>query len=88
MFEKITPEQAGISSSAVEKYISVIEKYGVVPHSVLMMKGTSLFAEYYWSPFHKDSLPQGQPSPHVFPDQILRFHRHWPFGRRGQVIPG
>ena len=56
MFEKITPEQAGVDSRAVEKYISVIQKYGVVPHSVLMMKGTSLFAEYYWAPFHKDFL--------------------------------
>ena len=56
MFERITPEQAGVSSRAVEKYISVLEKYGVVPHSVLMMKGTSLFAECYWAPFHADFL--------------------------------
>lgn len=56
MFEKITPEQAGISSKAVTKYISVLERYGVVSHSILMMKGTSLFAEYYYAPFHKDFL--------------------------------
>ena len=56
MFEKITPEQAGVDSRAVAKYISVIQKYGAVPHSVLMMRGSSLFAEYYWAPFHRESL--------------------------------
>lgn len=54
MFNKITPEQAGISSKAVAKYINYLEKRGVNIHGMLMMKGDDIFAEYYWEPFHKD----------------------------------
>lgn len=54
MFEKITPEQAGISSSNVADFISLLERRGLATHSVLMMKGDKIFAEYYWTPFHKD----------------------------------
>lgn len=54
MFEKITPEQAGISSKRVADYISVLERRGFATHSLLMMKGDKLFAEYYWAPFNKD----------------------------------
>lgn len=54
MFEKITPEQAGISSRQISKFLSRCERNGLTMHSVLMMKGESLFAEYYWAPFHKD----------------------------------
>ena len=56
MFEKITPEQAGIESRYVADYISLLERRGMTTHSVLMMKGDKLFAEYYWAPFHKDFL--------------------------------
>lgn len=56
MFEKITPEQAGVKSKFVHDYISVLEKRGITMHSVLMMRGTSLFAEYYWTPFDADFL--------------------------------
>ena len=54
MFEKITPESAGIPSKAIENYIRTLEKRGVVTHSLLLMKGESLVAEYYWKPFHQD----------------------------------
>jgi len=54
MFEKITPEQAGISSQKVAEYISMLERRGLATHSVLMMKGDKIFAEYYWAPFHQD----------------------------------
>lgn len=54
MFEKITPEEAGISSKRVADYISVLERRGFATHSVLMMKGDKIFAEYYWAPFNKD----------------------------------
>ena len=54
MFEKITPEEAGVPSKAVESYIRTLEKRGVVTHSLLLVKGNSIFAEYYWKPFHKD----------------------------------
>ena len=54
MFEKITPEQAGISSAQVAAYIEMLERRGMATHSILMMKGDQIFAEYYWEPFHKD----------------------------------
>ncbi len=54
MFEKITPEEAGISSAKVAEFINRLIKRGMPMHSVLMMKGDKLFAEYYWAPFNKD----------------------------------
>ena len=54
MFEKITPEQAGISSRNVERMISFLERNGYVFHSLLLMKGDALFGEYYWKPFACD----------------------------------
>ena len=54
MFEKITPEQAGISSDNVAKLISIMEKRGAATHGILMMKNGKIFAEEYWKPFHKD----------------------------------
>ncbi|MBQ8529486.1 MAG: serine hydrolase [Clostridia bacterium] len=53
MFEKITPEQAGVSSFAVAEFIRNLNKRGMQMHSLLMMKGDKLFAEYYWAPFNK-----------------------------------
>ncbi len=54
MFEKISPEQAGISSKTVEAFIKKLEKRGATTHSLLFMKGDKIFAEAYWKPFHKD----------------------------------
>ena len=54
MFEKITPEEAGVSSAHVAKFISNLKRFGVAIHDVIMMKGNKIFAEYYWKPFHKD----------------------------------
>ncbi len=54
MFERITPEEAGISSDKVAEYISRLERRGAATHSLLMMKGDKIFAEYYWAPFNKD----------------------------------
>ncbi len=54
MFEKIAPEQAGISSEKVAEFVSLLNRRGMAMHSILMMKGDKLFAEYYWAPFHKD----------------------------------
>lgn len=53
-FEKITPEQAGISSKQIERFIKKLEIRGATTHGILMMKGNKIFTEYYWKPFHKD----------------------------------
>ena len=54
MFKKITPEKAGISSENVRKFIETLQKRNLAMHSVLLMKGEDIFAEYYWKPFDKD----------------------------------
>jgi len=54
MFEKITPEQAGISSDNVAKIISIMERRGAATHGLLMMRNGKIFAEEYWKPFDKD----------------------------------
>ena len=54
MFEKITPEAAGIPSESIEKFISLLERRGAATHSMLMMRGGKILAEYYWAPFNKD----------------------------------
>ena len=54
MFEKITPEEAGVSSAQVAEFISLLNRCGFAIHNVIMMKGDKIFAEYYWKPFHKD----------------------------------
>lgn len=53
MFQTVTPEQAGISSVYVEKFIRTLEKRGLFTHSVLLMRGDKIFGEYYWKPFHE-----------------------------------
>ena len=56
MFEKITPEEAGISSDQVLRFINYLEKRGAIMHSVLMLRRGKIFSEHYWAPFHKDFL--------------------------------
>lgn len=54
MFEKITPEQAGISSHRVRRFMEQLEDAGMPMHSILLAKGNSLFAECYFAPFTAD----------------------------------
>ena len=56
MFNTITPEQAGISSKAVTRFIHKLEERGLYTHGMLMMRGDDIFAEAYWVPYHKDSI--------------------------------
>ncbi len=50
----ITPEQAGISSAAIQEYIQVLEDAQLSMHDVILIKGNDVFFEGYWAPFHKD----------------------------------
>lgn len=54
MFRTVTPESVGIPSRAVTKLIRTLNRRGLVTHSLLMLRGNDIFAEYYWKPFHKD----------------------------------
>ena len=54
MFNKISPEKAGISSKNVLEFIKTLEKYHMCTHSIIMARGKDIFAEAYYAPFHKD----------------------------------
>lgn len=56
MFAKITPEAAGISSRHVTKFIKLLERRGLIMHSVLLMRGNDIFGEFYWKPFDGNFL--------------------------------
>lgn len=50
----ITPEKAGVSSSAIKAYIEYLEKNRIPTHSIIMMRGNDVFFEHYWKPFTAD----------------------------------
>ncbi len=54
MFERISPEKAGISSEAVLGFIKMLEKYKMSTHSIIMARGNNIFCETYYAPFNKD----------------------------------
>ena len=56
MFERITPEQAGISSKIVTEFISNLERRGANMHSLVLIKDGKIFSENYWAPYKKGSL--------------------------------
>jgi len=54
MFNKVTPETKGVKSSDIADYISFLKRRGIIMHSILMLRGNDIIAEYYYKPFHKD----------------------------------
>ncbi|MBQ8510888.1 MAG: beta-lactamase family protein [Clostridia bacterium] len=52
----ITPEAAGISSTAVLDFLKALEAYQFNTHSILMARGDGIFAECYYAPFTADRL--------------------------------
>ena len=56
MFERISPEKAGISSKKVLGFIKTLEKYNFNTHSLILARGNCIISECYYAPFHKDFL--------------------------------
>jgi len=54
MFRNVSPESVGVKSENVLEYIKYLERRGIVMHSIIMMRGNDIFAEYYYKPFDKD----------------------------------
>lgn len=50
----ITPEQAGVSSSAITAFIRLLEEHRIPTHDLILARGDAVFYEGYWAPFHKD----------------------------------
>ncbi len=48
------PEDVGVHPSWVEDYVNEINRRRKVQHSFVMVRGTRVFAEGYWKPFHRD----------------------------------
>lgn len=56
MFKYGTPESQGISSKDIQKYIEMLESFGIITHDVIIARGNTIVYENYWTPFHKDFL--------------------------------
>ena len=54
MFNKITPEKAGIPSEKITEYVKCLNNRGANTHGLMLLKGNNIFYEGYWAPFHKD----------------------------------
>ena len=54
MFERISPEQAGISSEAILNYIKTLEEYNLNTHSLILARGNSIISETHYAPFCRD----------------------------------
>ena len=51
-----TPEECGISSRNVEKYIRALEEKMLITHDVIIAKGDDIIFEKYWEPFNVSFL--------------------------------
>ena len=51
---RITPEQAGISSADVLAFYRELEANCLSTHAVILARGNSIFSECYYAPFDKD----------------------------------
>ena len=56
MFERITPENAGVQSSEVKRFIDYLNDNSYSIHSLLLLRDGKIFTEAYWKPFNKDFL--------------------------------
>lgn len=51
-----SPEQKGISSENIKKYIDVLEEHNFATHNVIIARGDSIVYEKYWEPFSENFL--------------------------------
>jgi len=51
-----TPEQEGVSSVNIKKYIDILEEHQLCTHNMIMMRGENIFFEKYWEPFGPEFL--------------------------------
>ncbi|MBP3917604.1 MAG: serine hydrolase [Clostridia bacterium] len=56
IMKTITPEQGGISSKAIETYLSVLEGAGLSTHNIIIERGGKILFEKYYPPFHENFL--------------------------------
>lgn len=54
-FERLTPEQAGISSLKVLEFLDRLKKTGIEVHSLMLLRHGKIFAESWWAPYNSES---------------------------------
>lgn len=52
----LTPEQAGLPSAAISRFLDRLEKAGLCMHSFIILRKDSVVAEGYWKPFEEGQL--------------------------------
>ena len=53
MFNKISPEKAGISSEKIQHFVETLNSYKINTHSLIMARGNDIFAESYYKPYNQ-----------------------------------
>lgn len=56
MFTYKMPEEKGIKSEKIKKYVEILEKAGLSTHNLIIARGYDIVYEKYWAPFNKDFL--------------------------------
>ena len=54
MWEPIHPEDAGVSSANILKYVKTLEKNRLATHDVIIARGDKILYENYWKPFDEN----------------------------------
>ncbi len=55
-FQRVTPEEVGVSSASVIQFLDRCAMLGIEMHSVMMLRHGKVFAEGYWRPYGPDLL--------------------------------
>lgn len=56
VMEYVTPEEVGISSENILKFIKKLEEKHFAVHDVILARGNQICYEAYWEPFHREYL--------------------------------
>lgn len=56
MFNKISPEKAGVSSEKICRFVEIMNSYKINMHSFIMARGNDVFAESYYEPYNENTL--------------------------------
>lgn len=54
MLPRATPESQGISSAAIEEFVSTVDAKITSMHSFMLVRHGKVVAECYWAPYRSD----------------------------------
>ena len=85
MLKTVRPEEVGLSSANILKYLKMLDARGLAMHSVLIARGDEICTECYWEPFEKDTLHPVQTHSVSMcddGDNVFDFHRFHNLSKR------